>query len=51
LNLWGNEQKESWNNFIRESFERTKLNNPTQLKIQQTFLNNPKQNPWTGWAR
>jgi hypothetical protein len=51
LNQWNKEQTNNWNNFVRESQERSKNNEPEKIKIQEAFLNNPKQNPWTGWAR
>jgi hypothetical protein len=51
LNQWNKEQTQNWNNFVRESQERSKNNEPKQIKVQEAFLNNPKQNPWTGWAR
>jgi hypothetical protein len=51
LNLWENEQKNKWNDFINEAWKRTNLNEPEKIKSQNSFLNNPKQNPWTGWLR
>jgi hypothetical protein len=51
LNLREQEQKDDWNFFIHESFERTKIRSPELIKKQETFLNNPKQNPWSNWTR